>query len=91
MVFIRRAKFAKSQYLKLLQGAANSQDDIIVWGSSKEKLKQRIIAVLNPIWAGGGGGKMAPLRVFAKYLKNDLADLHETTLHYIGHLLKLKV
>ena len=31
----------------------------------------------NPIWTGGGGGKMAPLRVFAKYLKNGSADLHE--------------
>ena len=26
----------------------------------------------------GGEGKMAPLRVFAKYLKNSLANLHET-------------
>ena len=31
----------------------------------------------NPIWAGGGG-QNAPLRVFAKYLKNGLVDLHET-------------
>ena len=30
---------------------------------------------VNPIWTGG----MAPLRVFAKYLKNGLADLHETS------------
>ena len=33
---------------------------------------------LNPVWTGeGGGGKMLPM-VFAKYLKIDLADLHET-------------
>ena len=30
---------------------------------------------LNPIWTGGGND---PLRVFAKYLKNGLANLHET-------------
>ena len=35
--------------------------------------------LLNPIWTGGGGGgKMASLRVFAKYLKNSLANLYET-------------
>ena len=33
---------------------------------------------LNPIWTGGGGSKMDPLKIFAKYLKNDLVDLHET-------------
>ena len=36
---------------------------------------------LNPIWTlggGGGGGQNGLLRVFAKYLKNGLADLHET-------------
>ena len=45
----------------------------------------------NPIWTGG---KMAPLRVFAKYLQNGLANLHETLWllnQYIGHPLKLKV
>ena len=31
---------------------------------------------VNPIWTGGGA--KGPLRVFAKYLKNGLADLHET-------------
>ena len=35
------------------------------------------VVPVNPVWTGGGGGKMT-LRVFAKYLKNDLADLHET-------------
>ena len=30
----------------------------------------------NLIWTGGT--KMAPLRVFAKYLKNGLANLYET-------------
>ena len=32
---------------------------------------------INHIWTWGAG-KMAPLRDFAKYLKNGLADLHET-------------
>ena len=27
---------------------------------------------------GGGGGKMAPLRVFAEYFKNRLTNLHQT-------------
>ena len=33
-----------------------------------------------PIWTlgRGGGGKMALMRVFAKYLRNGLADRHET-------------
>ena len=31
---------------------------------------------VNPILTGGGG-KMVPLRAFAKYLKNGLTDLHE--------------
>ena len=26
----------------------------------------------------GGGGKMVPMRAFAKYLKNGLTDLHQT-------------
>ena len=30
---------------------------------------------VNPIWTRGGGGQNGPLRVFAKYLKNGLADL----------------
>ena len=33
---------------------------------------------LNLIWTGGGGGQNGPLRVFAKYLKNVLANLYET-------------
>ena len=31
----------------------------------------------NHIWTGRGG-KNGPLRAFAKYLKNGLANLHET-------------
>ena len=31
---------------------------------------------LNPIWTGGA--KMAPLMVFAEFLKNGLANLYET-------------
>ena len=31
-----------------------------------------------PIWTGGGGGQNGPLRVFAKYLKNGLANLDES-------------
>ena len=31
--------------------------------------------IFNPIWIGG---QNAPLRVFAKYLKSGVADLHET-------------
>ena len=31
----------------------------------------------NPIWTGGGG-QNGPPEGFAKYLKNGLADLHET-------------
>ena len=38
-----------SEIIGGLQGAANSQDDIIVWGSSKEELKQRTIAVLKAV------------------------------------------
>ena len=34
--------------------------------------------IINPIWTWGGGEQNAPLRVFAKYLKNGLANLHET-------------
>ena len=34
--------------------------------------------ILNPIWTGGGEGAKWPLKVFAKYLRNGLADLHET-------------
>ena len=34
-----------SEIISGLQGAANSQDDIIVWGSSKERLNQRTIAI----------------------------------------------
>ena len=34
--------------------------------------------LLSPIWTGGGGAKMAPMWVFAKYLKNGLANLYET-------------
>ena len=30
------------------------------------------------LFSMGGGGKMAPLRIFAKYLRNALVDLHET-------------
>ena len=33
---------------------------------------------INPIWTGGGGRARCPLRVFAKYLKNSLANLYET-------------
>ena len=29
-------------------------------------------------WGGGGGGDRIPPEVFAKYLINNLADLHET-------------
>ena len=36
-----------------LQGAANSQDDIMVWGSSKEEIKQRTTAVLKAVRKGG--------------------------------------
>ena len=36
-----------------LQGAANSHDDIIVWGRSKEELKQRTVAVLKTVRKGG--------------------------------------
>ena len=34
--------------------------------------------VFNLIWIGGWPKCHPPLRVFAKYLKNGLADLHET-------------
>ena len=36
--------------------------------------------MFNPIWTGGGGGRGAkcPPQGFAKYLKNGLANLHET-------------
>ena len=33
---------------------------------------------LNPIWTEGGPNPSPPRRVFAKYLKKGLADLHET-------------
>ena len=36
-----------SEIISGLQGAANSQDDIVVWGSSKEELKQRIVAAVR--------------------------------------------
>ena len=37
-----------------------------------------IILALFGLGRGGRGGKMPPLRVFAKYLKNGLANLNET-------------
>ena len=51
---------------------------------------------LNPIWTFGlgGGEQNAPLRVFAKCLKNGLPNLYETLRLLriiIGQLLKLKV
>ena len=42
-----------SEIISGLQGAAKSQDDIIVWGSSKEELKQRTVAVLKAVRKGG--------------------------------------
>ena len=38
----------------------------------------RLLKILILNLFGRGGGKMAPLKVFAEYLKNGLADLHET-------------
>ena len=39
---------------------------------------KRFISTLFGLVGGGGGGQNGPPRLFAKYLKNDLADLHET-------------
>ena len=46
-------------------------------GEGKEVI---ILWRANPVWTGHGGGEVqnGPLRVFAKYFKNRLADLHET-------------
>ena len=33
---------------------------------------------INPIWTGGGGQNVSPLRVFAIYLKNGLTDPCQT-------------
>ena len=38
--------------------------------------KSRLTEIFNPIWTGWGA--IWPPEGFAKYLKNDLADLHQT-------------
>ena len=45
-------------------------------GNGKYHMLKRSMILIPPIWTGGQNG---PLRVFAKYLKNGLADLHETS------------
>ena len=45
-------------------------DEVCIWYNNN--------FLLTLFGLGGGGGKMAPMRVSAKYLKNGLADLHKT-------------
>ena len=51
---------------------------ILFYKRSDKSGDKSFLFCFNPIWTGGGGGKMAPMRVFAKYLKHGLADLHQT-------------
>ena len=62
-----------SEIISGLKGAANSQDDIIVRGSSKEELKQRTIAVLKAVRKGG-------LR-----LRKSKCQFNMTELVFLGH------
>ena len=44
----------------------------------RKKLCCGNLKALNPIWPGGGG-QNGPLRAFAKYLKNGVANLCKTS------------
>ena len=70
-------KFKAPKKIKIMDATCAKRERVVSW-----KFINNFVfnyETVNPIWTGGGGGgKMAPLRVFAKYLSNGLTDLHQT-------------